>query len=87
VGRSRLQCNDITPEAPRRVTRSRCGVATRAMRRLPESKSDSLERFGRSGVTLYTSRGLNRFHRQKNGPSGDVGCSTYSGSVSLVGGR
>jgi hypothetical protein len=51
VGRSRLQCNDITFAAWRRVTRSRCGVVTRAMRRLPESKSDSLEHFGRSGVT------------------------------------
>jgi hypothetical protein len=34
MGRSRLQCNDITFAAWRRVTRSRCGVATRAMRRL-----------------------------------------------------
>jgi hypothetical protein len=37
VGRSRLQCNDITFAAWRRVRRSRCGVVTRAMRRLPES--------------------------------------------------
>jgi hypothetical protein len=38
---------------------------------LPESKSDSLERFSASGVPP-TSRGLIRFHGQKNGPSGDV---------------
>ena len=73
MGRSGLHCNDITFEAWRRVTRSRCGVVTRAMRRLPESKSDSLERFGRSGVTPPTNRGLNRFHGQKNGPSVEVG--------------
>src|SRR5882762_7381496 len=35
------------------------------MRRLPESKSDSLNRFGGLGVTQPTSRGLNRFHGQK----------------------
>ena len=38
----------------------------------PESKSDSLARFGESGVTPPTSHGLNRFHGQKNRPSGDV---------------
>jgi hypothetical protein len=56
VGRGGLQCNDITFAAWRRVTRSRCGVVTRAMRRLPESKSDSLKRFGRSGVPDYQPR-------------------------------
>ena len=34
--------------------------------------------------SLSASEGLNRFHGQKNRPSGDVGCLTYSGSVSLV---
>jgi hypothetical protein len=40
--------------------------------RPPESKSDSLERFAGSGVPPPISRGLNRFHGQKNGPSGDA---------------
>jgi hypothetical protein len=34
--------------------------------RPPESKSDSLERFCRSGVTSPTIRRLNRFHERKN---------------------
>jgi hypothetical protein len=45
----------------------------------PESKSDSLERFPGSGVTPPTSRGLNRFHGQKNGLGGEayLGCSLF----------
>jgi hypothetical protein len=38
----------------------------------PESKSDSLERFYRSRVPKCHP-GPNRFHGQKNGPSGDAG--------------
>ena len=42
---------------------------------LPESKSDSLARFLGPGVTHPpTSRGLNRFHGKKNGPSVDPCC-------------
>jgi hypothetical protein len=68
VGRSGLHCNDITFEAWRRVTRSRCGVVTRAMRRLPESKSDSLKRFGWSGVTHTYQPRVNSIPRPEKRP-------------------
>jgi hypothetical protein len=46
------------------------GQETSAALSFAESKSDSLELFGQFGV-LTTSRGLNRFHGQKNTPSVD----------------